>query len=422
MDVDIAIVGSGFSGLGLAVRLRREGIEDFVVLERGDGRRRDVALQHLSRLRLRRALAPVLVLVRAEPGLDADLLAASRRSARTCERVVDEFGVRAHIHLEREVTGAAWDEDASAGSSRRRRVTCARECWWPARARWSSRRSRTSRGSRRFAGRDDPLRPLGPRRRPARASGWRASAPARRRSSTCPRIAPDVEQLYVLQRTPPWVMPHSARPISRLRAARLQALPGRSSARSAAASTPRVSCWCSGWSSSPSGMKLLERVGPPAHRERRCKDPALLAKATPDYTVGCKRILPSNDWYPALARENVELVTEGVAEVRPHSVVLSRRARARGRRARVRHRLPGPRHAGRAAGPRARRPHAGRHLERLPARAPGRDRPRLPELLHPARPEHRARAHVGRLHDRVADRLRAGCAARDARRGADSSR
>ena len=37
MDVDIAIVGSGFSGIGLAVRLRREGIEDFVVLERGDG-------------------------------------------------------------------------------------------------------------------------------------------------------------------------------------------------------------------------------------------------------------------------------------------------------------------------------------------------------------------------------------------------
>src|SRR3954447_23365166 len=37
MDVSIAIVGSGFSGLGLALRLRQEGIEDFVVLERGDG-------------------------------------------------------------------------------------------------------------------------------------------------------------------------------------------------------------------------------------------------------------------------------------------------------------------------------------------------------------------------------------------------
>src|SRR3954454_16932246 len=53
------------------------------------------------------------------------------------------------------------------------------------------------------------------------------------------------------------------------------------------------------------------------------KDPALIAKATPAYTVGCKRILPSNAWYPALARENVELVTSTIAEVKPHSVVLA---------------------------------------------------------------------------------------------------
>ena len=65
------------------------------------------------------------------------------------------------------------------------------------------------------------------------------------------------------------------------------------------------------------------RAGGRRHIESSLKDPALIAKATPDYTVGCKRILPSNDWYPALARENVELVTEGVAEVRPHSVVLT---------------------------------------------------------------------------------------------------
>ena len=50
-----------------------------------------------------------------------------------------------------------------------------------------------------------------------------------------------------------------------------------------------------------------------------------------------------------------------------------------------------------------------------PARAPGRDRPRLPEPLHPARPEHRARAQLDGLHDRVPDRLRAGRAADDAR-------
>jgi cation diffusion facilitator CzcD-associated flavoprotein CzcO len=54
---------------------------------------------------------------------------------------------------------------------------------------------------------------------------------------------------------------------------------------------------------------------------RQVSDPELLEKVTPDYTIGCKRILPSNKWYPALARRNVELVTSGIAEVREHSIV-----------------------------------------------------------------------------------------------------
>ena len=37
-------------------------------------------------------------------------------------------------------------------------------------------------------------------------------------------------------------------------------------------------------------------------------DPALRAKLTPDYVIGCKRILPSNDWYPAVTQPNVEIV------------------------------------------------------------------------------------------------------------------
>ena len=56
----------------------RPAIEDFVVLERGDEGRRHVVVQHLSRLRLRRPLAPVLLLLRAQPRLDAHLLQAAR--------------------------------------------------------------------------------------------------------------------------------------------------------------------------------------------------------------------------------------------------------------------------------------------------------------------------------------------------------
>jgi cation diffusion facilitator CzcD-associated flavoprotein CzcO len=51
------------------------------------------------------------------------------------------------------------------------------------------------------------------------------------------------------------------------------------------------------------------------------RDPKLRAALTPDYTIGCKRILISNDYYPAIAAPNAELVTAGIAEIRPHSIV-----------------------------------------------------------------------------------------------------
>jgi cation diffusion facilitator CzcD-associated flavoprotein CzcO len=55
--------------------------------------------------------------------------------------------------------------------------------------------------------------------------------------------------------------------------------------------------------------------------DSQISDPELRRKVEPGYTIGCKRILPSNRWYPALGRDNVELVTDGVAEVREHSIV-----------------------------------------------------------------------------------------------------
>ena len=55
--------------------------------------------------------------------------------------------------------------------------------------------------------------------------------------------------------------------------------------------------------------------------ERQVPDPDLRAKLTPRYELGCKRILPTDEWYPALMRPNVELVADGIREIRPRSVV-----------------------------------------------------------------------------------------------------
>jgi cation diffusion facilitator CzcD-associated flavoprotein CzcO len=67
-------------------------------------------------------------------------------------------------------------------------------------------------------------------------------------------------------------------------------------------------------------QRALRAVGR-AHLRLQVRDPALRRKLRPAYAVGCKRILISNAWYPALAQPNVEVVTEGIREIRGRTVV-----------------------------------------------------------------------------------------------------
>jgi cation diffusion facilitator CzcD-associated flavoprotein CzcO len=67
-------------------------------------------------------------------------------------------------------------------------------------------------------------------------------------------------------------------------------------------------------------MKVGERIAK-RNIEKAVKNPELRAKLTLDYTMGCKRVLVSNDYYPAVVRNNVDVITDCVAEVREHSVV-----------------------------------------------------------------------------------------------------
>src|SRR4051812_3509584 len=315
MDVSIAIVGAGFSGLGLALRLREEGIGDFTILERGDG---VGGTWHFNTYPGCACDVPShLYSYSFAPNPDWSRTYSKQPEIRAyLQRVAEP--VMGHVKLNCEVRGAQWD-----GS------------------RWVIE---TSQGEVRaqvlVSGTGPLVEPkipdfpgletfAGPAFHSAR---WDHSADLRGKRVVSvgtgasaiqyvPAIAPDVEQLYVVQRTPPWVMPHSARPISRLERPLYRRVPLAQRALRGGIYAARE-LMVLGFVKQPKGMKLLERVGA-RHRERGLRDPALLAKATPDYTVGCKRILPSNDWYPALGRDNDELVTEGVAEVRAHSVVLA---------------------------------------------------------------------------------------------------
>jgi len=134
-----------------------------------------------------------------------------------------------------------------------------------------------------------------------------------------PEIQPHLERLHVFQRTPPWVVPHSNRPITG-RERRLYrhwpALQRLARGFTYLVREPLVL----GFVKNPRLMRIVERLAR-RHIAAQVPDPELRTKVTPDYTIGCKRILPSNRWYPALGEPNVELVTEPIVEVRSSSVV-----------------------------------------------------------------------------------------------------
>src|SRR5690606_380660 len=133
-----------------------------------------------------------------------------------------------------------------------------------------------------------------------------------------PEIQPRVGRLHVFQRTPPWIIPRTDRALTAAEHRLFRAFPP---AQWAARATIYWGRELYAWGfARPRRMRGPQRLAL-AHLGRQVADPDLRAKLTPDYTIGCKRILISNDWYPTLTRPNVELVTDRIVEVRGRSIV-----------------------------------------------------------------------------------------------------
>jgi cation diffusion facilitator CzcD-associated flavoprotein CzcO len=134
----------------------------------------------------------------------------------------------------------------------------------------------------------------------------------------CPEIAPVVEKLHVFQRTPAWVIPRDTRAYSegeKRRYARFDWWRKVHRARLYWTNESRV------WPIfHPAAARALQGLAKLFIR-KQVTDRKLADALTPEYTLGCKRILISNAWYPMFNRENVELVTAAIREVRERSIV-----------------------------------------------------------------------------------------------------
>jgi cation diffusion facilitator CzcD-associated flavoprotein CzcO len=134
----------------------------------------------------------------------------------------------------------------------------------------------------------------------------------------CPEVAPDTGKLYVFQRSPAWVIPRDRRTYTEEQKRRFARFP----------LLRKLHRWQLYWQNESRLIGLLHPAlarMPEAMSRRflahQVKDPSIVKALTPEYTFGCKRVLISNDWFRMFNRPNVELVTNRIREIRERSIV-----------------------------------------------------------------------------------------------------
>jgi cation diffusion facilitator CzcD-associated flavoprotein CzcO len=317
-DHDVIVIGSGFAGLAMAHRLKQAGRDDFVILERGDsvgGTWRDNDYPGCSC-----DVQSHLYSFSFAPNPDWSRMFATQPEIRAyLERSATEMGARPHLRLGAEVTSAQWDEHAALwrvevnGSQ-----TLTARVLVSGMGGLSKPAFASVPGLERFRGAsfhsaewDHDVELEGKR---VAVIGTGASA-----IQFVPEIAAEVERLHLFQRTPPWIVPKRDRRIPPWERALYRRFPALQRAYR------RLIYWALesrvvAFTKEPRVLRAAQRLVS-LNISRQIPDPALRRQVTPDYTMGCKRILISNDYYPALRRDNVDLVSDGIERVTECSIV-----------------------------------------------------------------------------------------------------
>lgn len=314
--VHVAIVGTGFGGVGAAVRLLQEGERSLAVFERSGGvggvwranRYPGAACDVQSHL-YEFSFAPNPGWSRRfspQPEIEAYLAGVAER-----------FGVLPYVRFGHDVLSAAWDEAAALWRIATSRGAYTADVLVAAPGALAAPRLPDIPGLDTFAGRTvhtsrwpEGLDLAGRR---VAVVGTGASA-----IQVVPAIQPTVEHLTVFQRTAPWVMPRYDRALAAVTRRALRRAPAVQRGLRAGLYGLRETYGLT--LRHPALAAQVERVAR-FHLRRQVRDADLRHRLTPDYRFGCKRVLLSDTYYPALTRPNVTVVDGAAAEVRPGGVV-----------------------------------------------------------------------------------------------------
>lgn len=316
-EVDHLVVGAGFAGLGAAIRLDAAGERDFLVVERDDdlggtwrantypGAACDVPSQLYS--------------YSFAPHPDWSMSFSPQPEIQEYLRgVAERYGVLDRFAFGTDLEEARWDQAAQRWRVRTSRGQVSARTLISGSGGLCEPRLPDIEGIEGFQGRlfhsarwDHDVDLAGRR---VAVIGTGASA-----IQIVPEVARVAAHLDVYQRTAPYVIPRHDRRYTRLERFCFRRVPMVQRAYRTAIYWGRE-LYVPGFTRSP-------RLAAPARRlalaniARGIEDPGLRQRVRPDYAIGCKRILLSNDYYPTLAADHVELVTDPIAKVTGDAVV-----------------------------------------------------------------------------------------------------
>lgn len=314
----VLIIGAGFGGLGAAIRLTRDRQLDFIVLEKshevgGTWRQNTYPGCECD-------IPPVLYSYSFEAPPDwARTRAAQPDILDYLSQVTDKYRLRSKIDFGTEVESCRWDEAtgrwhvvATSG-----RVYVAQFLIVGTGALNVPKipkipGAETFRGTAFHSARWEHDVDLTSRK--VAVIGTGASA-----IQLIPEIGGVAGEVQVYQRTPAWILPRRSLSLPTPAQRLLDRIPlSRRTFRN-------IAYWSAesvavGLNGHPAPLRALERRAV-RHLHRQVSDPELRRALTPDYRIGCKRILRSQTYYPALTRPGTEVITQAIGEIRPHSIV-----------------------------------------------------------------------------------------------------